>query len=299
MKQEKKRDRHVLNMGSVVDMAIYRTVQISFWSDTKVEEDFTPEDKYFYLYLFTNPHTNLSGCFKLGLKQAANQLGYNKDTVERLIERFSTVHNVIKYSAETNEIFIKNWSKYNWTKSSKFLSPLRNEIMEIKNDDFRNELSFMFDKTLTEAVQKASDKEKERLENIPYIYGMDTTVTVTVNNNVSNNSLSNTYLDIYKDIIDYFNEKTGKRYSYKTKSTQSMIKARLNDGYEVDDFKTVIDNKVNDWLGNDDFEKYLRPETIFCTKHFEGYLNQPSKKKEIIPVQNIGTKPTRKREKVR
>ena len=40
-------------------MAIYRNVQLSFWTDNKVEDDFTPEDKYFYLYLLTNPQTGL------------------------------------------------------------------------------------------------------------------------------------------------------------------------------------------------------------------------------------------------
>ena len=40
-------------------MATYRQIYISFWSDTKVCDDFTPEDKYFYIYLLTNPHTNM------------------------------------------------------------------------------------------------------------------------------------------------------------------------------------------------------------------------------------------------
>ncbi|WP_267909764.1 hypothetical protein [Staphylococcus haemolyticus] len=39
-------------------MAKYRHVQTSFWSDARVSEEMTPEDKYFYLYLMTNEHTN-------------------------------------------------------------------------------------------------------------------------------------------------------------------------------------------------------------------------------------------------
>lgn len=42
-------------------MATYRQIYISFWSDTKVCDDFSPEDKYFYIYLLTNPHTNICG----------------------------------------------------------------------------------------------------------------------------------------------------------------------------------------------------------------------------------------------
>ena len=40
-------------------MAVYRSVHLSFWTDNKVEDDFTPEDKYFYIYLLTNPQTNI------------------------------------------------------------------------------------------------------------------------------------------------------------------------------------------------------------------------------------------------
>ena len=85
-------------------MAIYRNVQMSFWTDSKVIDDFTPEDKYFYLYLFTNPHTNLCGCYEISLRQIANETGYNRDTIERLIERFEKFHKVIVYSKENKEI---------------------------------------------------------------------------------------------------------------------------------------------------------------------------------------------------
>ena len=42
-------------------MAIYRNVHISFWTDAKVADEMTPEDKYFFLYLLTNPHGNILG----------------------------------------------------------------------------------------------------------------------------------------------------------------------------------------------------------------------------------------------
>lgn len=74
-------------------MATYRNVQMSFWTDSKVTDDFTPEDRYFYLYLMTNPHTNLAGCYELSLKVASNETGYTKEVVENLIDRFITVHN--------------------------------------------------------------------------------------------------------------------------------------------------------------------------------------------------------------
>lgn len=72
-------------------------------------------------------------------------------------------------------------------------------------------------------------------------------------------------------VIEYLNEKTGKHYRATTAKTKRLVAARLNEGFAVDDFKTVIDNKVADWTGTK-WAEYLRPETLFGTK-FEGYLN--------------------------
>lgn len=75
-----------------------------------------------------------------------------------------------------------------------------------------------------------------------------------------------------KQVIEYLNFKTDSNFKHSSKSTQQKINARLNEGYHLDDFKTVIDKKVAEWQGTD-FEKYLRPETLFGSK-FEGYFNQ-------------------------
>ena len=77
---------------------------------------------------------------------------------------------------------------------------------------------------------------------------------------------------IMSDIVSYLNEVCGTNYKATTKGTVKHINARLSEGYSLDDFKTVIDKKANDWKGTD-MEMYLRPETLFGTK-FENYLNQ-------------------------
>lgn len=76
----------------------------------------------------------------------------------------------------------------------------------------------------------------------------------------------------YRDVINYLNQQTDKHYKSTTKKNQTVIRARTDEGFTLDDFKKVIDNKVSEWKGTD-MEKYLRPETLFGTK-FEGYLNQ-------------------------
>lgn len=78
-------------------------------------------------------------------------------------------------------------------------------------------------------------------------------------------------IDIYKYIVEYLNEKAGTKYKPSTAKTKKAIHARLAEGFTLDDFKTVIDKKCTEWMGTE-WERYLRPETLFGTK-FEGYLN--------------------------
>jgi len=74
-------------------------------------------------------------------------------------------------------------------------------------------------------------------------------------------------------IINYLNEKTGKRFTTKSKSTIRTIKARLKESRTIEDFKKVIDIKCNQWLNDKKMCIYLRPETLFGSK-FESYLNE-------------------------
>lgn len=81
----------------------------------------------------------------------------------------------------------------------------------------------------------------------------------------------------YKEILDYLNQKTGSHYK-DVKGNQKLIKARWHEGYRLDDFKRVIDNKTADWKGliakdGRDMSQYLRPSTLFGPK-FDQYLNE-------------------------
>lgn len=95
----------------------------------------------------------------------------------------------------------------------------------------------------------------------------------------------NTPKEVY-EIIDYLNLKTGKSYKHTTKKTQSLIKARLNEHFTIDDFKKVIDNMCDKWIGTK-WEEYLRPNTLFAGK-FDDYLNQtPTKSETRERIDNV------------
>jgi len=82
------------------------------------------------------------------------------------------------------------------------------------------------------------------------------------------------------EILDYLNHKTHSHYKPTTKKTKTVIKARMNEGFTLDDFKKVIDLKTSEWLDDPHWSKFLRPETLFGTK-FESYLNQKGFKKKL------------------
>lgn len=76
---------------------------------------------------------------------------------------------------------------------------------------------------------------------------------------------------IADNVIEYLNVQTGSTFSAKG-GNLDLIAARLAEGYTIGDMKLVIDKKVADWKGSD-YEKFLRPLTLFAKNKFENYLN--------------------------
>ena len=99
------------------------------------------------------------------------------------------------------------------------------------------------------------------------------------------NSTPRTEKPPVEEIVSYLNQRTGKQFLPNTKKTITLITARFREGFCVDDFYRVIDNKTDKWLGDPKMVDFLRPETLFGTK-FESYLNErdakPSRLKGIV-----------------
>lgn len=206
-------------------MAIYRNISLSFWEDIKIVDNFTPEDKYFYLYLLTNPHTNLLGCYQISFKQMINETGYNKDTIEKLIGRMEKEHEVIEFDFKTNEIFIKNWYKYNWTKSDKLLKNVEKLSQYIKSNNFKEKISKLI--------------EKYRVS-IGYQYPMDTSVSDFNKINIKNNKEL-----IYNLFKEYIKLREDNKYNISETIINRLIK-KLNEYGKTDEDKIeIISQAIN------------------------------------------------------
>lgn len=115
-------------------MAKFRMVHTEFWSDVKVVEEMTPEDKYFFLYLLTNEKTTQIGIYQITKKQMAFDMGYSIESINSLLQRFIDHHKMIRYNPETREIAIRNWGRYNFNRGGKpVMDCVRSELKQVKD----------------------------------------------------------------------------------------------------------------------------------------------------------------------
>lgn len=265
-------------------MGIKRIVDTSFWTDGKVD-DFSPEDKYFMLYLLTNPFSTQLGIYEISIKQVAFQLGYSLDAVKVLLDRFENKYGIILYSPETTEIAIKNFLCHSIVKGG---APVRDcLIKEMKAVKAKHLIADVFahiqkrpnyEETVNITVRNIISDFWERGIDLPFCNGRygdescNESCNESYDNENENENDNDNDNDIYISIVEYLNEKSGRNFKPSIAKTKSVINARIKEGFTLDDFKIVIDKKCADWMGKD-YEKYIRPQTLFGTK-FEAYLNE-------------------------
>lgn len=110
---------------------------------------------------------------------------------------------------------------------------------------------------------------------------VQTIKTDTIKTDIDNNNK----LLICKEVISYLNLKAKKNFKVNTASHHKFIKARLKEGYALEDFKKVVDIMVAKWKGTE-YEQYLQPQTLFGNK-MDNYLNQPMPKRSRILTSTV------------
>lgn len=271
-------------------MAVKRIVDTSFWTDGKVDE-FSPEDKYFLLYLLTNPFARQLGIYEISIKQAAFQMGYSVDAFNVLLDRFETKYQMVVYSKETSEIAILNFLRHSIVKGGKPVEDcIRQDMQRVKNrklidlvftrlhgrDDLNVTVKKIVDAYINEnGIDNDNDNDDDNDDDSTGHDSPDESFTDS-SNEPPEAPPGAPQPDHNKIIVDYLNEKAGTKYKHTTRKTKECIKARMKEGFTVEDFFRVIEVKCAEWLGTE-WEKYLRPETLFGTK-FESYLNYKPRK---------------------
>lgn len=190
---------------------------------------------------------------------------------------------------ESGVVVIKDWKIHNYIQSDRYkpsLQPERKLLNITANKEYTMTNSDVSDMD-TKCIQNVSIG-KVRLDKVRLDKARLDKASIGKNNILSSKH------DFADEIVQYLNMRTGAKYKSSTSKTKQLINARVNEGFTVDDFKTVIDKKCVEWDGTE-FEKFLRPNTLFGTK-FESYLNQkvvkPKTKKSdaIDAVKDLYTK---------
>lgn len=215
---------------------IKRIVSTGFWEDKKVTDEFSVEDRYFMLYLLTNPHTSQLGIYELSISTMSNETGYNRDVVKVLLDRFQNKYDVIRYSFVTGEIAIKNYLKHSIIKGGK---PVYDCLLkEAKMVDDRSLLSYIYN--------SLSNKQIDNITVIDFLNYIEKEISnKEINNNNNNNDNDN------ERIVD----ESSKRFIPPTVDMVSEYCLERNnsvDPEEFVDFYTskgwlIGKNKMKDW----------------------------------------------------
>lgn len=203
------------------------------------------------------PHEQLVGRQKVPLNPGQFVTGRNKAGVE-LGMAASTAWDYLKILESNKSINIKSNNKFS--------------IISIENWGLYQSDDENHDSKLDNKLDNKSTANQQQ-----------------INTNKNDKNVKNDK-EIYKDIVEYLNQKTNKNYKHTTKKTQTLIDARIKEGFTLEDFYKVIDNKVTTWTGTK-WEKYLRPSTLFNGDKFEGYLNESGiKQQSTQSTQHKGNK---------
>ena len=190
-------------------MAKYRQLHTTFWDDTLIL-DLTPEQKYFYIYLLTNPNVKQCGIYEISIKQISYQTGYNNDTVYNLLELFENMNKIV-YSKETNEIALVNFLKYNGSDSPSIRKCIEKDLKSVKNKDLIKCIQGV-DSVYTECGGNNKNKN---------------------NNNIKNNNKNGSF-DYYNNISfpNYYDIHYAKRIEQDEEMTKNYHNHLISLGYE-------------------------------------------------------------------
>ena len=188
--------------------------------------------------------------------------------------------------------YLADWTNSTKQGVTKNLKALVEKGYIIKEDKYINNVKFCeyYATKLDTVYNKVAQGMQQSLTG--YTTKFNTPMQQSLTNNINDNIINklDNIIELkdnvpYQEIVNYLNNSAGTNYRASSKKTRELIKARINEGYTLEDFKVVIEKKTREWINDNKMKGYLRPETLFGTK-FEGYLNQPEKElttKDLTP----------------
>ena len=227
---------------------IKRVVSTDFWTDRKLE-DLSPEDRLFMLWLLTNPKTTQLGIYEISIKTAASELGWSREVVKVMLDRFCRVYKLIFWSEETGEVAIKNYLRHSIVKGGKPVEDcIRKEIKAVsdkslvlrvfkhlqKYDDLNETVSKIISLYLRNDNENENENENENDDSYPE----------SSHDSSEENSSGNVRISFdYEGVRELYNTicKSFPKCTKLSEARKKAIRGRFSAGYTLDDFKILFE----------------------------------------------------------
>ena len=280
-------------------MSVQRYINASFWDDEFITE-LDPSEKLLYMYLLTNPLTNIAGVYKITIKRICFDTGFNSNTVLHILDKFKENGKVFKFD---EYIVIKSWCKYqSWETSPKIKQGIIKTLKSLSDDllQFLYSINFAFDLSEVKVFENKeqdivieSEEDEYTIDTVSYpmdsvsnssnYIDLNLNRDIDLNSNTNSNSKSDSYTEskpnnksytkteydlAFKAYLDNYNllkqnnNKLPDSPTLDYKVIKSMLKYNFNT-FGVEKTITGIKNSVNDkWL----IENGYRFTTILSSK---------------------------------
>ena len=284
-------------------MAGNRNISTRIWNDERFRM-LSDDGKVLFIYTITSPHSNIAGTYVLPKGYISEDLGWPmrrvEETVselfrncsetvpERLAEDSGSVPEqpepLVYHDEGTRIIHIPKFLKYDPLRNPNQVKAALTVVAELpecalkyraysailrytraEDEQFRNCLE-----TVSERFRnKPETYLPKTLDLLPPTYRPETPDLHPLSGKPDDPGVEKIP---FAEILAHLNAKTGKSFRATRKDTQAHIRARWGEGYRLEDFKRVVDDRVARWRGDPKWAEYLRPSTLFGPK-FEAYLN--------------------------
>jgi hypothetical protein len=248
-------------------MSKHRVVKSSFWTDDYIEK-LPVKERYFFLYLLTNPNTNILGIYQATLKRIKFETDLSGDEIESFFDKFSKDDKVHYIEDHVLMVNFQKHQKPNQkmvTGMQSLYDCLPEKVVNFINTK-KSRIYHRLSKTIKvyvyphinkdKDINKNKDKDCENLESPNQNFG-------TEDNGVIEKSKE---LDpIVDSIIDLSNELFNREGYFIEKenwNARDMIKLRLID-YDFDKIKAALEQAKSDYFNDKKMYKMCRWEMLF------------------------------------
>ena len=217
---------------------------------------FSANARYVFVYLLTNPSSNLAGLFQCSLDTICFDTGLVKASAKKAMAELTDAGKVM-FDDKQGIVFITNWLRHN---------PIHNERLEV---GYMAQIkTFEFHHFHELAVSCLSGDFPDSVSD---------TLSDTLPDRVSHTLMGQGSLNSRRkvspkkqstEVLEYWNSKYNRDIS-----AWEKVRDRINQGATIDDCKLVIDFWTKKWTGTK-YQDYIRPATLFAPTRFKEYLSE-------------------------